>query len=188
MNKFTAGLRRSYVGKLLAIVLAGVMLVTTTACSNADSLGARPNNPPVQMGGQNNPHKMGGDGYSEYKMSTDREAVQNKRASLAGQLVATSSGTELQYRGADDSGSAADGRNQDKVTAEFQREVGRTPAEPQYEIDPKRPTDNVLERAGQTFKDATNFIKDAGSEVVDQPATAPNLNRSNPNSTRPELR
>jgi hypothetical protein len=39
--------------------------------------GARPNNPPVQMGGQNNPYKMGGDENTQYKMSTDPALLQD---------------------------------------------------------------------------------------------------------------
>ena len=55
--------------RVLAIALMGILLMTTTACNRGDLLGARPNNPPVQMGGQNNPHKQGGDGYTQYKVT-----------------------------------------------------------------------------------------------------------------------
>jgi hypothetical protein len=48
--------------KILAILGVCLMLITTTACNRGDITGARPQNPPVQAGGQNNPHKMGGDG------------------------------------------------------------------------------------------------------------------------------
>lgn len=57
--------------RLLTICLVGLMVVTTTACNQGDLRGARPNNPPVQMGGQNNPHKQGGDNYNDYQMSDD---------------------------------------------------------------------------------------------------------------------
>jgi hypothetical protein len=116
------------------------------------------------MGGNNNPHKAGGDGYSEYKMSTDRAAV-NERASLTslGQLVATAPDTELQYRssGEENMGAAGAGRDQAKVQEQFMRDATQIPAERQEVIDRSNPNEQILEKVGQTFKEATGFLKDA---------------------------
>lgn len=164
MNRFTAFLKKLHLGRVLAVVLAGVVLLTTTACNSGNSMGARPNNPPVQMGGNNNPHKAGGDGYSEFKMSTDRAAI-NKRASLMslGQLVAASPNTELQYRSSveKDTGAAGAGRDQSKVEAQFRRDATQIPAERQEVIDRSDPKEQILEKVGQTFNEATGFLKDA---------------------------
>lgn len=59
-----------------AFLLATVLLITT-ACNSGDELGARPNNLPVQLGGQNNPHKAGGDGMTQYKVPNDPQVTVN---------------------------------------------------------------------------------------------------------------
>lgn len=53
--------------QLLVFLLAIVILGLNTACNRGDFRGARPENPPVQLGGQNNPHKTGGDENTQYK-------------------------------------------------------------------------------------------------------------------------
>ncbi|GAB4375555.1 MAG: hypothetical protein Kow00121_21440 [Elainellaceae cyanobacterium] len=60
-----------FVRMVVVLMVSVVLLLTTTACNTGNVQGARPKNPPVQMGGQNNPYKQGGDGYTQYKMSTD---------------------------------------------------------------------------------------------------------------------
>jgi hypothetical protein len=70
MKKLTAFFASIRWIKLLTIGLVGSILLLTTACNNGDKLGARPDIPPVQMGGQNNPYKQD-DGYTQYRMSTD---------------------------------------------------------------------------------------------------------------------
>jgi hypothetical protein len=63
--------------KILTILALGSILFLVTACNPGDMQGARPNNPPVQMGGQNNPYKLGGDENTQYKMSTDPALLQD---------------------------------------------------------------------------------------------------------------
>jgi hypothetical protein len=41
----------------LTVFLATVVLFVSTACNTGDMRGARPDNPPVQAGGANNPYK-----------------------------------------------------------------------------------------------------------------------------------
>lgn len=60
--------------RVLTIFVLGAALLLTTACNSGDLRGARPENPPVQMGGGNNPYKRGDDGYANYKMSPDARA------------------------------------------------------------------------------------------------------------------
>ncbi len=77
MNTVTAFFKRLRIGQFLTVFMAGVLLFTSTACNAGDVRGARPENPPVQMGGMNNPHKGGGDGYTNYQMSTDPKVNQS---------------------------------------------------------------------------------------------------------------
>ena len=63
--------------KILTILAIGSVVFLATACNTGDLQGARPDNPPVQMGGQNNPYKMGGDENTQYKMSTDPALIQD---------------------------------------------------------------------------------------------------------------
>jgi len=74
--------------QILTSLLAGVLLFTSTACNSGNLQGARPDNPPVQMGDNNNPHSRGGDGYTNFKASTDPKVnpqpSQKSRADLGG--------------------------------------------------------------------------------------------------------
>jgi hypothetical protein len=71
MKKLTAFLQPLNWSRILTAFILSMALFLTTACNNGDIRGARPNNPPVQMGGQNNPYKQGGDAYTKYNMSSD---------------------------------------------------------------------------------------------------------------------
>lgn len=55
--------------QILTLALACVMLLIGTACSNTAVESGRPENPPVQAGGTNNPYKKGGDSYTDNNMS-----------------------------------------------------------------------------------------------------------------------
>lgn len=166
MKRIATFLQQVKIRQIISIVIVGAMLILTTACNNGDALGARPNNPPVQMGGNNNPHTMGGDGYTEYKTSTDPKAVhsrssQSHSSALTGYpAIAQSlpSGVEtnedgLQYRGsAQPNDSAYRVRDANKAT-DF-------PAEKQGSIDRSDPNSRIMERIGQQFEEATEFIKE----------------------------
>lgn len=71
MKKLVTFMQSFPLTRILMLLVVGVALLLTTACNNGDIRGARPENPPVQMGGQNNPYKQGGDSYTQYKTSTD---------------------------------------------------------------------------------------------------------------------
>ncbi len=71
MRKLISALMSGQGRQLVIAMLLSITLLLTTACNNGDIRGARPYNPPVQMGGQNNPYKQGGDSYTKYKMSED---------------------------------------------------------------------------------------------------------------------
>jgi hypothetical protein len=71
--------KKLQIAKFLMATFLGAILLLTTACNTGNEVGARPQNPPVQMGGQNNPHKGGGDGYTQY--NTDPHPVQDTAGS-----------------------------------------------------------------------------------------------------------
>lgn len=175
MNTFMAFLKKRHLGKIVMVFLAGVLLLVTTACNAGDELGARPNNPPVQMGGSNNPHKGGGDGYTEYKASTDRAAVKGdkNRASLpTGQWVATinSNASDLLYPGSNATDTRSPGIG--PVGKQGQRQLmdpTQIPAPRQPVIDRSNPDAKILEKTGQAFKDASNFLNDTAASATQRP-------------------
>jgi hypothetical protein len=75
MNTVVQSLKQHAIVRFLFATCLVAVLFLTTACNSGNEVGARPQNPPVQMGGQNNPHKGGGDGYTQF--NTDRKPVQN---------------------------------------------------------------------------------------------------------------
>jgi len=60
-------LRKLQIKKIASALLLATVLLITTACNSGNEQGARPNVSPVQLGGQNNPHKAGGDGMTQYR-------------------------------------------------------------------------------------------------------------------------
>lgn len=179
MKNLVTFVRRLPLRQILTVFLASVMLVVTTACNNGDTMGARPNNPPVQMGGNNNPHSKGGDGYTQYQMSTDSKVkkASGDRAQLAvPQLIAAnieSNSGDLLYPGENASSTAnpAIGTRGQKA---LQKQLQQFPKDRQPVIDRSDPNQKILERVGEQFKDASEFLNDAGDAAVQRPEMQPN--------------
>ncbi len=166
------------VGRLVMTLIAGFVLLLNTACNTGNVQGARPNNLPVQMGGNNNPHSMGGDGYTDYKMSTDPKvnsarpgAKAAKQASLPGSnLIAIggvkSNASDMQY------GSS---RLSDTDTPDIgpvqQKSLPRLPNPKQPMVDRSDPDAKILERVAEAFKDASAFVKDTAESAADRSET-----------------
>lgn len=193
MNKIKAVLKQLQFDKLVVAFLLGAVLFVTTACNTGNEVGARPNNPPVQMGGQNNPYKAGGDGYTQYKASPDpkinrtSDRTNNRtnnqannqasdRASLGqpfDQLIATnhqSNGSDgLLYPGSREAKSARS--VDDFVSPERKAQLqdpGQIPAQRQPVFDRSDPNAKLLEKVGQTFKDASRFVREGEPVSGDQ--------------------
>lgn len=171
-------LKKVRLHQVLSVFLAGIALFVTTACNSGDMQGARPENPPVQAGGMNNPHKGGGDGYSNYNQSTD-PGVNSKtvnqerdRADLqliSNQLVALNNDSELLYPGTE------------TTAGKVKRD-----ASPQNIEEPKpggliQRESNLGERIGdrvetvkEAFQDAGSFLKDKGNEAQARPELSAN--------------
>lgn len=188
MDKFISFFQQLRLARVLTVALAVVVLFVGTACNNGTTTGARPNNPPVQMGGSNNPHKAGGDGYTNYKMSEDptvnyhnevnRNDRANDRAALSGnQLLASRAETDktkMLYPGEN----ATSSRNPN-FGAIGQQEAPelmtpQVPAPRQAVIDRNDPEVGILEKAGEAFKDASSFLKDTADTAFDAPEMQPN--------------
>ncbi|OKH31289.1 hypothetical protein NIES2119_29210 [[Phormidium ambiguum] IAM M-71] len=164
-------LKKVRIHRILTVLLAVTAILFTTACNSGNVTGARPNNPPVQAGGANNPHKNGGDGYTNFKASTDprvNSQTVNKERNRADiqlishQLIAgniESDASDLLYPGVD----ATSSKNPDigpRGERELEKSVTQIPAPRQGVINRNDPDAQILERVGETFKDASAFIKD----------------------------
>ncbi len=173
MKKLSNLFKRVRLRQILSVFFVGFALFITTACNNGTATGARPENPPVQMGGANNPHKGDGDGYTNYKMSTDpsvggKSSAKGDRADLqviSPQLIAANS-DQLLYPG-------TGGNNSQKreITPGSAKvlEAPQIPAQPQPVLKRSEPDADILERVGDTFKDASAFIKDKADEASARP-------------------
>jgi len=181
VKKLIGILQKMRLRQVLSLFFVGVLVFVTTACNAGDVRGARPNNPPVQMGGNNNPHKTGGDSYTNYKMSTDpaaKQATPSQRdradAQLnSAQLVAVAGAIEsdasnLLYPGSDATSSrrpTIGTRGQDALESQLQR----LPVERQSVLDRSDPDSQILERVGQQFEDASKFLQDTADSARDYP-------------------
>ncbi|MEG3896002.1 MULTISPECIES: DUF6658 family protein [unclassified Microcoleus] len=194
MNTVTAFFKRLRIGQFLTqfvtVFMAGLLVFTSTACNAGDVRGARPDNPPVQMGGMNNPHKAGGDGYTNYQMSTDPKVNQSpakdqknradlsimgdgvppRKLRLLASTTAESNSSKLLYPG-----------SAPMETDKFDSELGGDkallnapdgqPAKAQPVFDRSDPDANILERVGAAFKDASGFLKDSAEDAKESSVT-----------------
>lgn len=181
MNKLTNFLRKSRLGQILTVFISGLLLFVSTACNSGTMTGARPDNPPVQAGGMNNPHKAGGDGYTNYKMSTDPHVQPS--ATKSGQNRADASMNDNRSLASTDSnasrllypGSAP--METDKYDQELggDKELlekpGKYPNQRQPIVNRNDPDAQILERVGAAFKDASSFLNDSTQEGVEKTFT-----------------
>ena len=158
--------------KVATAFLLAIVLLITTACNSGDELGARPNNSPVQMGGQNNPHKVAGDGMTQYRspVNDSRLEKDKDRASLPStDYLAAANNSDTSYPTDDDrlegllySDKKAESLDStdDFVSPQRQQELldpTEIPAKRQPAIDRSDPDNQLLEKTGQMFDDAGNF-------------------------------
>ncbi|MBE9048418.1 hypothetical protein IQ255_29215 [Pleurocapsales cyanobacterium LEGE 10410] len=153
----------------MAILMASFLFITT-ACNNGNEVGARPEVPPVQLGGQNNPHKAGGDGMTQYRSPANNPMLDKDNASLpTANLLAAANQSETAYPTDDNevegllySDSPAESLNNidDVVSPQTQKALkdpAQIPAVKQPAIDRSNPDNKLLEKTGQMFNDAADF-------------------------------
>jgi hypothetical protein len=174
VNRLISFFKQLRLAQVLTVFIAGLALFLTTACNNGNLQGARPDNPPVQAGGMNNPYKAGGDSYNNYKMSPDPKVSKSDRASLPASLdrliadksVDSNSAEDLLYPGTSATRSNAPdigpvGPTDQKV---LNKDAQQVPAQRQPIIDRSDPNQKILEKTGRAFRDASEFIKDSLDE------------------------
>lgn len=167
MKQLDLLLKKLKLRQFFMVLLAGFFLLFNTACSSGNIQGARPNNLPVQMGGNNNPHKMGGDGYTDYKMSTDPKVnsarsgtKSGKQASLPASNLIAAGGVESNTSDLIYPGSNLSDTNRPDIGLVQQRELPNLPNAKQSMIDRSDPDAKILERVGEALKDASSFVRD----------------------------
>jgi hypothetical protein len=154
--------------QLLTVFVSCTLLVIGTACGNVSAQGANPDNPAVQAGGQNNPYKGGGDGYTNLKMPTE---AQHDQASLQPSqwLIAANKDSGMLYPGAETPAGRA------KKEAELPIKTAKDYAEPnagglnQRNQNLGERVENRLEAVKETFKDASGFVQDKAKESTQRP-------------------
>jgi len=177
--------KRLRLGQVLVVFLAGVMLFGGTACSSGPNQGANPNNPAVQAGGMNNPHKAGGDSFMNSKSSTDpsvniKTGAESKRADL--QQV---SNTLLAAANSDNSSKLL--YPPDRITTtgtqsvlsnqqerSLSKQAAETSMQPQPTLIQTDPNANLLEKIGEEFRDASAFLKNKSDEAGARPEAQSN--------------
>lgn len=183
MNALTAFVKKLHLGQIVTVLLAGLLVFTSTACNAGDVRGARPENPPVQAGGMNNPHKAGGDGYTNYKSSTDPKVNQSpatsqkNRADLSiiNDRILASTTTESNASKLLYPGSAP--METDKFDSDLAGDKALLntpdgqPATAQPVFDRSNPDANILERVGAAVKDASAFLKDSTEDAKESAVT-----------------
>jgi hypothetical protein len=178
MKYFLNLLKRMQIRQMLTILLAGIFLIVTTACSGANVQGANPENPAVQAGGQNNPYKMGGDKYTNYRMSTDPKVnhqnsqSENNQASLSlnsSILLAARKEAEMLYPGAE----TPLGRAKKEAEMPIITEEDFQHPEPggliQREPDVGTRIQERLETVRESLKEASGFLKEKADEASARP-------------------
>ena len=169
MNKLKSIIEKFNLRSLIMASFLGAMLLVTSACNSGNELGARPENPPVQLGGQNNPHKAGGDGMAQYR-ATDDPRVTNvdPQASLPfSNLIAAANKSETTYPTNDknmDGLLYSDTNDEESLNSvedlispqskKLLLDPTQIPAKQQPIIDRSNPDNKLLEKTGQMFDDS----------------------------------
>jgi hypothetical protein len=184
MKISTTFLNKIQLQKILTAFVLGTILLITTACNSGDEFGARPNNPPVQMGGQNNPHKAGGDDYTQYKTPTAPIVKETGNHASLMQSFDKANEQHLLYAEAFSDfdkndgliypgSSAAKSANSkdDFVSPNLQKQLndpGQIPAQKQPIVKRTDPDSKLLEKTGQAFKDASKFLGESTKNIDDR--------------------
>lgn len=177
MKQLTALFKKLQLRKVLTVLFAGALLFLSTACNPGDATGARPNNPPVQAGGQNNPHKAGGEG-SNFKASTDPRVnnTPGNRADLqinSNRLIAASD-NEILYPGAEAPAGTFENGKEVPIKTEKDFEKPQPGGLIQREEGLGERVSDRLEKVKETFSEASEFLTNKADEAQARPELQPN--------------
>lgn len=162
--KIIAYLKKLRLRQILTIFFAGVVLCVSTACNSGDARGARPDVPPVQLGGQNNPHKMGGDGLTKYKQSPDPQA-KGQAMVLSAQLLAAVPNIEQENPGLLYKDDTETNERELPIISDDQNSRRALPEGGQPVIDRSNPNEGILEKTQDAFREGSKFLQGAGEQV-----------------------
>jgi hypothetical protein len=176
MKKLTVFFKQLRLSQLLTVFFATLVLFVGTACNSGTTQGARPENPPVQMGGGNNPYKYGGDNNTNFNLSPDPKVSSQGAKSdrnradlqiLSNQLIASKE-VETLYPGAEQAGNRPEMEKAlPKITLEdFEK------SEPGGEIQRESSiVDRVQDRLStvkETFDKASGSIQEGANKGAQQ--------------------
>ncbi|MBD2016714.1 hypothetical protein H6F96_22455 [Microcoleus sp. FACHB-53] len=187
MKKLTVFFKQLRLSQLLTAFLATVVVFVGTACNSGTVQGARPDNPPVQAGGANNPYKGGGDSNTNYNFSPDPKingkASQSKgdRADLgiiSNRLIAVSN--NAQYPGeAVMQGSPADEQKPLRQIDLQDFEAPEPGGQIQRESNIGERIKDRLSVVKETFGEASDFVREGANESAQQEVSAPKTTKAN---------
>lgn len=182
MKKLTNFFKQLRLSQLLTAFLATVVMFVGTACNNGDVRSARPENPPVQAGGMNNPYKAGGDTNTNYRFSPDPK-VSSKAAQsnsdradvqiISDRLIAAS---QVQYpAGSEIEGSPADEQHNLRIIDQNDFKASEPGGQIQRESNIGDRVKDRLSTVKETFGEAGEFVgegaKAASQKEINEPKT-----------------
>ncbi|WP_066378297.1 MULTISPECIES: DUF6658 family protein [unclassified Anabaena] len=159
--------------QVLTVFLASLLLIFSTACTQANPQGSNPRNPAVQAGGANNPYKNGGDNYTKYRMSTDPKVHQgNDSASLEINpqvLIAANRESEILYPGAETPTGRVLKEGELPIITEEDYKQPKPGGLIQREPDVGTRIQERIGTVQENIKEASGFIKEKADEASARP-------------------
>lgn len=187
MKKLSVYLKQLKIHRILTVCLAAVVLFISTGCNNGNAVGARPNNPPVQAGGANNPYKNGGDTNTNFKISPDPKmkdksvSVQGKHAEIQiiSKSLIASKEEGLLYPGAEDPVERIEVEKSLPIKTLKDFETSQPGGQIQREEDFGERVQDRLSAVKESFDKASDFINEGAKEALDnhEAVPTPGLNK-----------
>lgn len=171
MQTITIFLKQLRLSQILTVFLATVVLLISTACNTPTITGTRPDNPPVQAGGANNPYESGGDTNTNFKLSPDPRVDGNTAKSqgyrsdsqiISNRLIAASD--ELKNPTGELSGQPADETQRLRRVDLQDFEKSEPGGQIQRESNVGERIKDRLGAATESFSKASEFIKKGANE------------------------
>jgi hypothetical protein len=178
VKKFLSLFKPLNLRQIVTVFLAGAVLFVTTACNPANyAQGADANkNLPVQVGGQNNPAKGGGDSLANSKtmarpgVTEKPSPAHGKQAALpfasnsliAATLDSRENQSKLLYPGSDKLNTP------ERINA-LEQSAEEAAQQAQPVLTQTDPNANLLEKTQQQFQDASKFIGEKAEEAAQRP-------------------
>jgi hypothetical protein len=172
--------KRLRLRQIITVFLAGLLLIVSTACTQANAQGANPKNPAVQAGGANNPYKNGGDGYVNSQFSTDPKITnpgsrknrdQANLLSNSNVLIAVNSNrdAELLYPGAETPAGRIEKENELPIIREEDFQQPEPGGLIQREPNVGTRIKERLETVKENVQEASKFIPEKADEASARP-------------------